>query len=361
MKKLTTLVLIAALIAAGALGLYLYLSDEDAEDPSVPDMAGSPSVSASAPSSEELLAEAPQVLYLEGNTLKSIAPGEDDGEVVREGVAAAASGPDDGSLASWVAFAEEGRPQIQTYDLGSDEIVTAEGTAPLWNEDGTLLAYLSPVGEAASCDEESCDGDVQVLVFDPETKRSRSVLEAGSWQIIGWAGDEIVIGDAENTEEVLFVDDEGDSRSLEVPYEGIESVSPDGRWIIFGPEDGPELLRVDGDDIEAWQIGAEDDTIVAADWNSDSSRAAVIAATEELPPRAFTIDVESPSLQPFGEFEVVGDVFWTSDDSGLVLTKVDREVPELVASYCAIDSPDSCLPMLSWQTGTSVFGVTDDS
>jgi Tol biopolymer transport system component len=352
-----TLVLLVALLAAGAFGLYLYLSEEEAEDPAATPEPAAPS---SAPSSEELLADAPHVIYLEGNVLKSLAPGEADGEVVREGVAPTAAGPDDGSNAAWVAFAKANKPQVQIYIGSSEAITTAAGTAPRWNHDGSKLAYLSPVDKKTACDEESCEGATRVVVFDPETRRSRSVLDEGSWQIVGWTGDEVVVGDADSTEEVLFVDAKGDSRSIAVPYEGIESVSPDGRWIIFGPGDGPELLRVDGEEIEAWQLGEDGDSIVAADWSSDSSRAAVTAATEKLPPRAFTIDVGAPSLQPFGEDEVVGEVFWNSDDSGLVLTKVDREVPELVASYCSIDSPSSCVPLLSWQTGTSVFGVTND-
>ena len=309
----------------------------------------------------DVLQEAPGIFYLEDNVLKTVAPGQEKGEVVRDGVNLGSTGPDDGSFATWVAFLTPVEPRLHIYERSAEELTARRGTSPLWNASGSRLAYKRPFILGTPCDEERCKGDEQVFVFQSESGKTRGVLEPGRWDIVAWADETLVVGDRKRPEGVLLVDPDGEQQRIEVPYEGIKSVSPNGKWMLFGPESGPELLRID-DGIEAWSLGGDDDTITNVAWSSDSSRAAVVAATGALPSRLFIVDTSaaSPTLEPFNEDEVTGDVYWTEDDRGIVMTQVNREVPQFEASYCPIDAPNSCVSLLEWTSSTRLFAINED-
>ena len=310
---------------------------------------------------EEVRQGSPGIFYLEDNVLKTIGPEAEEAEVVRDGVNLGSTGPDDGSFATWVAFLTPVEPRLHIYDRSADELTARRGTSPLWNASGSRLAYKRPFILGTPCDEERCKGDEQVFVFQSESGKTRAVLEPGRWDIVAWADETLVVGDRRRPEGVLLVSPDGEQRRIEVPYEGIKSVSPDGKWMLFGPESGPELLRVD-DGIEAWLLGDADDTVTNVAWSSDSSRAAVVATTDTLPSRLFIVDTTSasPTLEPFSEDEVTGDVYWTDGDSGIVMTQVNREVPQFEASYCPVDAPGSCVSLLEWTSSTRLFAINED-
>ena len=309
----------------------------------------------------DVLAETPGIFYLEGNVLKSVEPDSDEGQVVREGVNLGSTGPDDASFATWLAFLTPVEPRVHIYERAVDELTVRRGTSPLWNDSGSRLAYIKPLVLGTPCDEQGCEGEEEVAVFDAKSGKTRTVLEAGSWDIVAWAGETLVVGDPSRTNDALLVPPNGEPRLLEVPYEGIKSVSPDGKWILYGPETGPELLRIDRAEIEAWSLGDDDDIATNVDWSSDSTRAAVVATTDTLPSRLFIVDtsLSTPILEPFNQEEVVGDVFWTEDDGGIVVSLVNRDVPQFEASYCPADAPNSCVSLLEWTSETRLFGINE--
>lgn len=353
MKRPITLVLLAALVLAVAAGAYWFTTNDS--DPS--GVGGDGDEVARDLTEDEVLDSAPLVYYVEGDALKSIGARDDEGEIVREGLSPYVTGADQATYVTWVEFGSGDQPVIQLYDRAADEKETISGTAPVWDEAGQRFAYLSPT-RLGSCSETDCEVPVQVVVFDTGSGESKLWLDQGRWSIVGWAGDELIVGDAKNKSRSSIVDAEGDTRRLRIAFGDIKSVSPDGEWVISSKQSGPELVRI-ADGIDRSPLGDNDDTVTFVDWASDSSRAAVVATFDEDPPRLFIVDTESRSIEPFNEDEVVGEVFWGPDDQGVVLTRVDRDELQLQASFCRIEAPDKCVSLLEWQTNIRVVGVDE--
>lgn len=348
-QKNKGLIAIAAVLvlAAGGFAAYLWLSPEDdgTEVPGSTEDAAEPG-------------EVPAVYYLEGNSLKLIAPGDDEGEVVREGISPVATAPDEVSHATWVAFSGS-NPSVQIYDVAADEVTAVDGTTPVWSADGSRLAVLQGA-DGTPCDEFECDGSARVMVVDLDDGSTASRGEEGKWNLVGWAGDSVAVADAERKGSTILVGPGGEEHEVRLPAGEIKSISPDGRWVVTQPQQGPELHELSDDFKTSFvtSLGGPDETYSIIDWTSDSSSAVAVVNVEGATPKVVTFVPESdPSPEDFGTHEVAGRVLFTPDEKGLILTIVDRDETQLVASYCPLTGPETCEPLLSWQTGIRVLGV----
>lgn len=330
---------LALLVALGA-GAAIYFLNSDNEDEG--DTEANP-----------VVAGAPAIYYVEGNVLKRIGPDEGDGEELAEGINAGADASPNGQHLAWVAYAGPDEPVTHLHTFGEEGVETISGDDPTWKSDDSAFAVVRPVGNT-KCSEGECEGPVEVFTVDPDGQATE-ILNRGEWELLGWSGDRLIVGDAESPDQSFFVEGKNEVVPFDVPASEIRSVSPDGRWIVTQTATGPEMWSIDGDTAERSDVlGTSDETLTTVSWSEDSTRAAAISTTLE-DKKIVVFDVERPVMEPvIDDLEPSGEVFWAPDNQGLVFTAVNRDDVQLEAMYCPLDGGD-CSTYITWQSGTRVI------
>lgn len=344
-RKWIWIVAALVVIAGAGVGGYLVLSDDD----DVPD--GEPIAS-------PIDSEPPEVVYVEGNVLKRIGPGQSDGEQLAEGISATSIASPDSSSLTWVAFAGPEEPVTHLYTFGSEGVETIPGAAPVWKTDGSAFAVLQPLGET-TCQPDICDGPVEVHVVEPDSGERTELLNRGRWSLHGWLGDDLVVRDLAGSDDALLVIGKNEMSPLGVPAKTISSISPDGSYIITAPPDtAPELLSVSDGSVEpVGTIGGPDTVLTSIAWSEDSARVAAVATELEGSTELVVFGTDDLEPSPVTDLEPSGDVYWAPGGGGLVFTAVNRDDVQLEATYCPLDGSD-CTTYFTWQTGTRLIAAT---
>ena len=128
-------------------------------------------------------------------------------------------------------FAEH--PFLVLYDESGTAVSdVGPGFAPLIGDDGRV-AFLRTSGERI-CEGETCFGAVEVLVFDGADATPRRLLPPGSWTLLAWAGEALVVGDAGAPEEALLVTMNGEVESLPFPPNEVWDASAEALVTVNG-------------------------------------------------------------------------------------------------------------------------------
>lgn len=338
--KFLALVIVLAVVAAGAL---LYFTSEEVNEPEV----GASATPASS---------APSIYYVEGNSLTEVAPGDSEGQSLADNISPGAEISPDGAHLTWVAYAGPKQPVVHIYTFGTEGIETVPGDDPTWTPDGSGLAVVRPFGNT-KCSSGECEGPVRVVEVDPETGEATPLINrVGEWSIVGWSGDDLLVGDVAADDALFLVNGPSDLTPLEdLAADDVRSVSPDGQWIVVVAESGPELWSLEDDSVAFEErFGGPEDTFTSIDWTEDSSRfAAILTTLEDTTIVSVGVDSSTPDVV-VDDLEPSGDLFWAPDEQGVIFTAVNREEAQLEATYCPLDDGE-CSTYITWQTGTSVI------
>jgi len=356
-RMITIGVVIALLVGAGL--IYFFVVRDSSTSPSA---AGGNAAEAFEGGSTELV----YADFADSRDLHrlDLEDGADEvvGELPRSGQTDAGPG------STWVVIQivdeEDGRlvPGLYLYDTEADEEVRlGVGFEPAWSADGSHLAYVVPE-DPSQCGEEACNGPRRVAVVDVAAPEPQELTEVGENNVIGWAGDHVVIQNEDQPGSPIAqtVSLDGAVEDLPMLPREFWGASPDGRWAIQSDEDGARFFamsngRVEGEGVE---IGIPDGTeLGTGGWAHDSSMVASTALDDDGVLQLVTFSPDDPepaTMAPGGESSVV-DVLWTPDNDAFVFQRFTGE--ELEAVHCSVGDPDSCDVLLSWTRGITLLRI----
>ncbi|HEX2057631.1 MAG TPA: hypothetical protein VHI71_04600 [Actinomycetota bacterium] len=320
-----------------------------------------------------------EVLYLSGTSLvrRNLANGQEEpvAEVPSPSVYASPG-------SHWVAYVTSKRgsggddfsaePVLHLYDLANDEKSGyGAGVAPLWNPGGTHVAFLRPV-EPRNCQGETCPGDVQIGVVEAATGRESLLLEPGTYSILGWAGEWILVSDFEDPARIFSVSLDDERKELDMPASQYWDSSPDGRWVVKTNAKKTEFVAVEDGELgdERVTVELEDYQLLEGAWAHDSSRvAAVVGLTEKKGKGGkrsrgvgFTTEVVTFSPEDPVPSTVAGtagaarSVFWSVDNDSIVFTALlDQKRSLFQAQQCPVGNQTGCEIVTSWTEGVSLL------
>ncbi len=272
----------------------------------------------------------------------------------------------------WIAYVAPGQPtseahpdflpdpRLRLFDVDSGgEMALGRGFSPLWDPSGSKVAYLRS-SSARSCDGETCAGGVSVRMVWPDTGRSEAVLEEGSFGLLGWAGNRLLVADASDTAHILSVAASGDRLRLPLAPSQFWGASPDGRWMVRVGAEETAFVR-----LEAGRLTTETTPIVlgrrllaAGTWATDSSGVAAMALGRRTAPKVVLFSPDEPELQVLPHSGgVSGAPLWSSDGDSLVFPRDSGERGALDARLCPVGVNSSqnrtggCRSLLSWREG----------
>lgn len=362
------------LVATIAIAVVLFLLLASDDGPADPDASRENAASSLEGGPDELL-------YLSGTSLirRNIENGQEEPAGTLESPSVYAS---PGS--HWIAYVTSktagdddfaAKPVLSLYDPESDEKDGyGAGVAPVWNPSGTHVAFLRPV-EPRNCQGETCPGDVQIGVVEPATGNESLLLEPGTYSILGWAGEWVLVSDFEDPATVTAVSLDNDATELDMPASQYWDSSPDGRWIVkanakkteFVPFEGGEL----GDDRVAIEL--DDYRLLEGAWAHDSSRVAAVVSlesevrrgkgkksrtvTQDAGTRIVLFSPEDPEPATVeGTFGATGTVLWSVDNDSIVFANLlDPKKALFQAQSCSVGNPSECEIVTSWTEGVSLL------
>lgn len=272
--------------------------------------------------------------------------------------------PSKGSM--WVAYVdpakdEESFPTLKLFSPGEKgRIEIGPGFSPVWDSTGDRLAYLKPT-EESTCEASFCYSAVEAVVRDSGGDELM-VTEPGSWNLLGWSGENLIMSDGR---EVWAVSQENE-RGWSVPFSRFISVSPDGRWLLSTTKKGPAMAPIEGRELgDKKHLALDDLALASATWSHDSSRLALVVNEGSLP--VSDDDRTKPGKQsaslPTGgkvmilepddpaasltlveqSFSAMPPLLWSLDDQKVVFQRlVDPKVGSLQIQYCPVSSKGSC-------------------
>ncbi|MDQ3767732.1 MAG: hypothetical protein M3346_10350 [Actinomycetota bacterium] len=273
----------------------------------------------------------------------------------------------------WIAYVVPGQPmseahpdfladpRLRLFDAGSGgEVSLGRGFSPLWDPSGSKVAYLKS-SPTRSCDGETCAGGVSVRMAWPGTDRSETVLEEGSYGLLGWAGNRLLVADASDTAHILSVAASGNELRLPLTPSQFWGASPDGRWMVrVGAKETAFVRLQDGRlTAETTPIPLGRRLLAAGAWASDSSGVAAVALGGRTAPEVVLFSPEDPELRPLPHSSgVSGAPLWSSDGDFLVFPRDSGgKNGALDASLCPTSASPSqspkggCRSLLSWREG----------
>lgn len=272
----------------------------------------------------------------------------------------------------WIAYVAPGQPtseahpdfltepRLRLFDAGTGkETVVGRGFSPLWDPSGSKVAYLRS-SPARSCDVETCAGGVSVRMAWPGTGRTETVLGEGSYGLLGWAGDRLLVADAADTTHTLSVASSGDELRLPLGPREFWGASPDGRWMVRVGRHESEFVRLQNGRMtaETTPIVLRQRLLAAGTWASDSSGVAAMALGGRSP-EVVLFSPENPELRALPHSSgVSGAPLWSSDGDSLLFPRdPGGGSGKLDASLCPAsisafqDRQGGCRSLLSWREG----------
>ena len=300
--RLVAILLVVVLTAVGAL-IVLRDSASDPPPPSAPRVA------------------ATSALYLSDDTLARLdfntGTARPIGRTPTTDVYASESSPwiayvvaGDGAQGGEDFLAEPELRAINTATEASTEI--GPGFNPLWNPTDTRLAYLRPIVRR-ECSSERCEGLLEVMVYDVESKASTVLTEPGRFNLLAWSNDRVLAADESDLAVTLSLGSKDDVQRLDVEPSHLWDASPDGRWLLRSASDGATLIDLGSGRERALSIGQG----VLADgaWSPDSKHIVAGMLNEaRTKTRALLIDIPSGEVREItDELPGILSLTWTPD------------------------------------------------
>lgn len=272
----------------------------------------------------------------------------------------------------WIAYVVPGRrpaeshpdflpdPQLRFLDGDSGETMSVgRGFSPLWNPSGSKVAYLRS-SNARSCDGETCSGEVSVRLTRPASGKVETILKGGSYGLLGWAGNRLVVADGSDTSHVLSVAPSGHRLSLPLAPSQFWGASPDGRWIVRVGADQTAFVRLRAGRLtsETKPITLRNRLLAAGTWAADSSGIAAVALHRRAEPAITILSPEDPELRTLPHSSGAGGApLWSSDGRSLVFPRDSAvRARALDAIWCPNVTrpetpPGKCRSLLTWRGG----------
>lgn len=387
-KRSLWLLLGAALVAAAVL-IYVFVIDSD-------DEGGGSAAERSGNAATGFEGGPAEVLYVSGTSLVRYdldASAEEVVEELKSTIYAVSPG------STWIANVLTAEPndapaypEIHLYDAATQ---TSEkigpGYAPVFSADGQRLAYLRPI-DLDTCDGQVCFDELEVIAFDPATGEEQ-VLEEGRWNILDWAGDQVLVSEEADPRQLSLLSTTGDEvTSFRIEPGEILDVSPDGRWLLNVSNGLVTFYSLEGAGTgsEEVEVPARGRIVTAVAWSPTSST--VIALTspggdqssalvqgessgskgrprrpEPSKPKNSPVIIpvtnlvsfspEEPKPLTLGESEAAeAPILWSPDESHILFPKlVDPTQGIRQAAYCALGAALECQTYFSWTTGVTLL------
>lgn len=270
---------------------------------------------------------------------------------------------------AWVAYVASGsgsedfttQPELRLYDLETeDKTKLGAGVAPVWNRQGTHVAFLRPL-EPRNCVAEECSGDVQLAIADAATGEDSVHLEPGTYSILGWAGAHVLVSDFARPDLIVSVSLDGDTNELDFPATQFWDASPDGGWLIKTNARKTEFVEFEdgrlGD--RRVPIGLGDAELLEGSWSHDSETvAAVVRAGQRVTDTSVvTFSPDEPELVPVDDSSAaLGRVLWSADNDTLVFGRLlDPKQALIQAVWCPLGNEEGCKSVISWTEGIALL------
>jgi hypothetical protein len=253
-------------------------------------------------------------------------------------------------------------PELLMVDMGGGARSTVgPGFSPQWSAAGHL-AYLEPV-ERRACDGEQCSGRVRVTIIQPGGAPRRST-RPGHWNLLGWAGDRVLVADRSDLSRTLSLGPDGTETVLAIPPSQIWGGSPDGRWLIQAKGRTTRIRPLDADGAPAGRgprVELSGAALGPGAWAPDSASVAGVAIRAPsggIPISSavtFSTDEPEPSLVP-GSRRASGNVIWASDSSRFAYVQATGpRGGHLTARMCAPGG--SCRDLFHWTQGVTLLAL----
>lgn len=251
-------------------------------------------------------------------------------------------------------------PHLRLLNADSGEGMSlGRGYSPLWDPSGSTLAFLGS-SPARSCEGETCSGRVTVKLARPEDGQVETILEGGSYGLLGWAGDRVLIADASDTSHVLSVAPSGHRIRLPLSPSQFWGASPDGRWMITVGAEGTSLVRLRGgrltSDTKPIALGGR--LLAAGTWAADSSSVAAVALHPRAEPEIVLFSPEAPEVRTLSHSSGAGGApLWSGNRRFLVFPRESsRGTGAFDAMHCPVGAarPQTlgrCRSLLTWREG----------
>jgi WD40-like Beta Propeller Repeat len=243
---------------------------------------------------------------------------------------------------------------------GEQETKLGAGFDAVWSPDGSRLAYNSPA-DPTKCKADGCTGDISIEIADPETGSTSTLVDAGAFEVIGWAGDHLIVQDESTPGSPILQSVSPQGAMNEMPIRPIDywGASPDGKWVVESPDTGAtrffEMVNgeVTGDGEEV--AIREGSKLGAGAWAHDSSYVAAFALGEDegLDFVTFRPNAPDPVVLDEGGQASTGLVFWSPDNDAVLFQRFTGD--ELEAVYCPLDG--ECKPYLTWTSGRTLLRI----
>lgn len=239
-----------------------------------------------------------------------------------------------------VELADRGGVEVPMLYLfapaSGDETEIGPGVAPSWKADGTAIAYAEPV-DFERCNLVDCPGDKRIVVLDPATGNSETLIE-GSYQILFWAGDHLLVFDTETQGDTISLGTDGSERLIDIHSARIWGASPDGKWLLVSTGDGIRFVRLseEGEPREETKVDLPPETALGpGGWAFDSSAVAVVIE-DIAAPRVVTFSPSEPEPHVLGEgVGSITRVLWSPANDGVFLSTVNQGIGGV---YCPLDA-----------------------
>lgn len=269
----------------------------------------------------------------------------------------------------WVSIVVEGAaagsgPSLVLFDPTNEEqLDLGTGYDAVWSADGRSVAWLEPE-DPTGCKPTSCPGDKTVMVTDVTSGESTSRSEPGAYNVIGWAGDYVMVENEviENVPVVQTLSPQGEAQDLPIAPREYWGASPDGRFLVRSGETGASFLELDGGRIlgDGAAIGIPAGTELGEGaWAPDSSQVVAFALNDEGDLELVSFAPTSPepvTIAPGGGAST-GMSLWSPEGDAIVFQRFNEETGELEAVYCPLDDPAACEVLLSWTVGLSLLRI----
>lgn len=244
-------------------------------------------------------------------------------------------------------------PHLELLDAATgDRVAAGPGFSPVWNPDGSRLAWLRPV-EPRSCFGESCSGRVEVAVLDPSSSARRRVLPPGRWALLGWAGDALLVSEVDDPDHVLLASLDGSVESLDVVPSELWGASPDGGWIVTVSASGVEVAALQGGAVEERSpVPLRATALAEGSWSPGGDRLAAVAlraGTGGVPRSRVVVVVPGPrrAAAVEGSDGAAGSVLWSRDGAWIAFARqVGPGARRLRAVVCRLGG--GCRGLFSW-------------
>jgi hypothetical protein len=239
-------------------------------------------------------------------------------------------------VSSWLAYVVAGdgaqggedflaEPVLQAID--TENGATTEigpGFNPLWHPTDTRLAYLRPMAPRR-CSGESCEGLLEVVVYDPESNKSTVLTEPGQFNLLAWSDDRVLVADGSDLSVTLSLGSKGDVERLDLKPSELWDASPDGRWLLHSTSEDAILVDLDSGRERVLSLGQGD--LAEGAWSPDSKHIVAGVLNEaRTRTRALLIDVASGEVHAVtGDLPGILGVTWAPGARQFgFLTFVDR-------------------------------------